>query len=174
MQQCIAGCEKLEATGPDEYQSTVKVSIGPVSARFVSKLNLCDVQPPRQCTLKFSGQGGVAGFGKGETRMTLVPLADGATQLDWTVDAQVGGKLAQIGSRLVEGSVRKMSEDFFTRLRSVLEVVASEQSEAVSSDAVAPEAPKQVPTLDAQTRWLWAAAAVLTLLALGLAAGFVR
>ncbi len=121
LQQCIAGCEKFERTGDDEYKSTVKVSIGPVSARFASTVTLADVVAPVSCTLKFAGQGGVAGFGKGEAHVRLTP-EEGGTKLDWDADASVGGKLAQIGSRLIEASVRKMSDDFFVRFASQLQV----------------------------------------------------
>lgn len=182
LQRCIAGCEKLEPTGEDEYQSTVKVSIGPVSARFVSKLTLSDVQPPRQCTLKFSGQGGVAGFGKGQTSMVLQPQEQGGTRLDWVVDAQVGGKLAQIGSRLVEGSVRMMSEDFFTRLRGVLQAqhapTAAQGAEALGAGAGldAPDSAQPAPRtgMDPRAVGMWAAALALSVLALAMAAGWGR
>ncbi|MES2399307.1 MAG: carbon monoxide dehydrogenase subunit G [Pseudomonadota bacterium] len=121
LQQCIAGCEKFERTGEDEYKSTVKISIGPVSARFASTVTLTDVVAPVSCTLKFAGQGGVAGFGKGEAHVRLSP-EEGGTKLDWDADASVGGKLAQIGSRLIEATVRKMSDDFFVRFANQLQV----------------------------------------------------
>ena len=120
LQQCIAGCEKFERTGDDEYKSTVKISIGPVSARFASTVTLADVVAPVSCTLKFAGQGGVAGFGKGEAHVRLTP-EEGGTKLDWDADASVGGKLAQIGSRLIEATVRKLSDDFFVRFANQLQ-----------------------------------------------------
>ena len=83
-------------------------------------MTLLDMAPPTACTLRFAGQGGVAGFGKGEARVTLTELAPDQTRLDWQADAQVGGKLAQLGARLIEGSVRKMSEDFFQRFAALL------------------------------------------------------
>ncbi|MDB5849388.1 MAG: hypothetical protein JWP29_3140 [Rhodoferax sp.] len=118
---CIAGCEQFDRTGDNSYKSTVKITIGPVSARFTSTVALTDVLPPHSCTLQFAGQGGVAGFGKGEAKVRLMPRDGGAgTQLDWEADAHVGGRLAQIGSRLVEATVRKMSEDFFVRFAAQL------------------------------------------------------
>ncbi|MFZ4287146.1 CoxG family protein [Variovorax sp. HJSM1_2] len=124
LRQCIAGCEKFErAEGEDglNYNCTVKVAIGPVSARFTSTLNLLDVVAPSSCTLQFSGQGGVAGFGKGEAKVQLLPQDGGAsTQLDWQAESQVGGKLAQMGSRLIDAAVRKMSDDFFQRFAAQL------------------------------------------------------
>lgn len=120
LKQSIAGCDQFERTSDTDYASSVKVSIGPVSARFSSTMTLLDMAPPTACTLRFAGQGGVAGFGKGEARVTLTELAPDQTRLDWQADAQVGGKLAQLGARLIEGSVRKMSEDFFLRFAAQL------------------------------------------------------
>jgi uncharacterized protein len=123
LQHCIAGCERFERVAEDEFKSSVKIAIGPVTARFASTISLADVVAPRSCTLRFSGQGGVAGFGKGEARVRLTQLPEG-TQLDWQADAHVGGKLAQIGSRLIEATVRKMSEDFFARFAGQLMAAA--------------------------------------------------
>lgn len=120
LKQSIAGCDQFERTSDTDFASSVKVSIGPVSARFSSTMTLLDMAPPTACTLRFAGQGGVAGFGKGEARVTLTELAPDQTRLDWQADAQVGGKLAQLGARLIEGSVRKMSEDFFLRFAAQL------------------------------------------------------
>ncbi|WP_421954464.1 SRPBCC family protein [Polaromonas sp.] len=139
LRQCIAGCEKFERTGEDEYKSTVKVVIGPVSARFASTVTLADVVEPTSCTLRFAGQGGVAGFGKGEARVVLAPEGEG-TRLDWKADAQVGGRLAQIGSRLIEATVRKMSDDFFVRFAGQLEAAPAEAAaaQAVSAETEIP------------------------------------
>lgn len=121
LRACIAGCEQFERVGEFDYKSTVKISIGPVSARFASTMALADVVAPLSCTLQFAGQGGVAGFGKGAAKVVLMPQDGGAsTQLDWSADAHVGGRLAQIGSRLIEATVRKMSEDFFQRFAAQL------------------------------------------------------
>lgn len=103
----------------------MKISIGPVSARFASTLTLADVVQPSSCTHKFAGQGGVAGFGRGEANVRLAPEA-GGTKLDWDADAHVGGKLAQIGSRLIEATVRKMSDDFFVRFANQLNQVPAD------------------------------------------------
>jgi carbon monoxide dehydrogenase subunit G len=121
LKACIAGCETLERTGDHSFRSVMAVKVGPVSARFNGKLDLTDVQPPRAYTMSFEGQGGAAGFGRGTSRVTLEPEGD-STRLRYTASAQVGGKMAQIGSRLVDAAARKMTEDFFTafeeRLRS--------------------------------------------------------
>lgn len=142
LQQSIAGCESFERVSDTEYTSKVKVGIGPVSARFASTMTLLDLSPPHGCTLRFAGQGGVAGFGKGEARVTLVAQGESETRLDWSADAQVGGKLAQLGSRLIEGSVRKMSEDFFQRFAEQLaQARAGAQAGAVAEAEGASVAP---------------------------------
>ena len=152
LRQSIAGCESFERTGDTTFACTVKVSIGPVAARFTSQVELQEAQPPHHCTLRFSGQGGVAGFGKGEARVVLVETGPAQTRLDWSANAQVGGKIAQLGSRLIEGTVRKMSEDFFQRFAAQLAVPtpASPAAAAVVAEAEADGA-----------RWPWITALLL-------------
>ena len=109
----IPGCESIEQTGDNEFQVTMQAKIGPVSAKFKGKMTLSDIDPPNGYSIGFEGQGGVAGFAKGEARVAL--SADGAqTRLAYTANAQIGGKLAQIGSRLIDGAARKMADQFFT------------------------------------------------------------
>jgi carbon monoxide dehydrogenase subunit G len=136
LRQCIAGCETFERVGDNDYKSTVKIVIGPVSARFSSTVTLADVVPPTQCTLQFAGQGGVAGFGRGEARVVLAPEGEG-TRLDWNADAHVGGRLAQIGSRLIDASVKKMSADFFVRFAAQLDAPTEAAAPAQAATAVA-------------------------------------
>lgn len=160
LRACIAGCEQFERVGEFDYKSTVKISIGPVSARFASTMVLADVVAPLSCTLQFAGQGGVAGFGKGAAKVVLLPQDGGAsTQLDWSADAHVGGRLAQIGSRLIEATVRKMSEDFFQRFAAQLAAqaptvdtasVVADASDA--SDAAAVSAAPAKPPVKAWAR----------------------
>jgi carbon monoxide dehydrogenase subunit G len=147
LRACIAGCEQFERVGENDYKSIVKIAVGPVSARFTSTVTLADVVPPQRCTLQFAGQGGVAGFGKGEARVQLlVPAGGSGTQLDWSADAHVGGRLAQIGSRLIEATVRKMSEDFFLRFAAQLAQPVPRGGEADGAGrANISEAPKVVP-----------------------------
>jgi len=136
---CIAGCEQFERVDDNHYKSTVKISIGPVSARFSSTVALADVVAPQRCTLQFAGQGGVAGFGKGAAQVQLLPQDGGAsTRLDWSAEAHVGGRLAQIGSRLIEATVRKMSEDFFLRFAAQLAKLAQHEAVATMPTAEAP------------------------------------
>lgn len=113
LKACIAGCESLERVGEDQFDAAVAVKVGPVSARFKAKLKLSDVQAPTSYTIHFDGQGGVAGHGKGSAAVTLAPEGSG-TKLSYTAKAQVGGKLAQIGSRLIDAAAGKITEDFFS------------------------------------------------------------
>jgi carbon monoxide dehydrogenase subunit G len=113
LRESIAGCETLERTGDDEYTAAMKVRIGPVNARFKGKLKLSDIVEPRSYRIAFEGQGGAAGFGKGTADVRLEPQGE-STLLSYTAEAQVGGKLAQIGSRLVDAAAAKIAEDFFT------------------------------------------------------------
>lgn len=113
LKACITGCESLERTGDNGFQALVAVRVGPVSARFKGNLTLADVNPPTSYTIHFDGQGGVAGFGKGSAEVRLAPQGEGATSLSYLAKAQVGGKIAQIGSRLVDAAASKIAEDFF-------------------------------------------------------------
>ena len=134
LKRCIAGCESIEATGDNAYKVAMTVAIGPVKAKFKGDLMLEDIDAPNAYTIRFSGQGGVAGFGKGSARVTLLPAGDG-TQLDYTVDAQVGGKIAQVGSRLIDGASKKMADDFFRAFRREVElpVASSDANDVVDA-----------------------------------------
>jgi carbon monoxide dehydrogenase subunit G len=113
---CIPGCEKIEVAGDNEYAIGLGVKVGPVAAKFNGRIRLQDVMAPNGYTLAFEGNGGAAGFGKGSARVKLSPPTEGAgCELDYTAQAQVGGKIAQVGQRLVDGVARSMAEDFFRR-----------------------------------------------------------
>jgi carbon monoxide dehydrogenase subunit G len=112
LKACINGCEAIEEAGPNEYAVTMAVKVGPVSARFKGRLRLSDIKPPTSYTIFFEGQGGIAGFAKGTASVQLTPEGT-ATLLGYRANAQVGGKLAQIGSRLIDASARKIADDFF-------------------------------------------------------------
>jgi uncharacterized protein len=114
LKACIPGCDKFESTGENQYAVGVAVKIGPVAARFAGKVILSDVKPPDSYTISFDGQGGAAGFGKGSSRVTLAAQGTGC-ELAYTVHAQVGGKIAQLGQRLVDNAAKSMAEDFFKR-----------------------------------------------------------
>jgi len=112
LQACIAGCESLERTGDDAFAAVVAVKVGPVSARFKGNVRMTNIQAPTSYTINFDGQGGVAGFGKGSADVSLVSEA-ALTRLKYTARATVGGKMAQIGSRLIDATAAKMTDDFF-------------------------------------------------------------
>ena len=111
----IPGCESIEPDGENAYVVSMSASVGPVKARFKGRMLLTDIDAPHTYTIVFEGQGGAAGFGKGNAHVTLEPDGDEATTLAYTANAQVGGKLAQIGSRLVDGAARKIAGEFFKR-----------------------------------------------------------
>jgi carbon monoxide dehydrogenase subunit G len=112
LKACIAGCESLERTAEDAFVALVAVKVGPVSARFKGNLKLTNVVAPTSYTLNFDGQGGVAGFGKGSADVAL--SSEGTqTRLKYNARAQVGGKMAQVGSRLIDAAASKIAEDFF-------------------------------------------------------------
>ena len=112
LKECIPGCETLELIGENQYKLTLKSKIGPVSARFTGIMTLQDVEVPRAYTMVFKGQGGVAGFAKGQAAVALSPEGEG-TLLVYSVKAMVGGKIAQLGARLIDGVARKLADDFF-------------------------------------------------------------
>ena len=112
LKACVPGCESIEKTAENEYAVLMTARIGPVSAKFKGKLALSDLNPPNSYSIAFEGQGGVAGFGKGGAKVQLIPEA-GNTKLSYQVKANVGGKLAQIGSRLVDAAAKKLAEEFF-------------------------------------------------------------
>ena len=124
LKACIPGCESIERTAENEYAVLMVARVGPVSAKFKGKLSLSDIQPPTSYAMAFEGQGGPAGFAKGGARVSLA--AEGAqTRLRYEAKANIGGKLAQIGSRLVDAAAKKVSDDFF---RSFNEKVAAGHS----------------------------------------------
>lgn len=112
LRACIPGCESIEKTGDNEYTATVAAALGPVRARFGGKLRLEDVVPPVSYTIRFEGQGGAAGFAKGSSQVTLDEYGP-ETILRYAVNAQVGGKLAQVGNRLIDSAALKLADDFF-------------------------------------------------------------
>ncbi len=164
LQTCIPGCEKFELTEPDTYAVTTAIKIGPVAARFSGRVRLSDIVPPQSYTLGFDAQGGVAGFGKGQAAVRLVPT-DAGCELTYTVQSTVGGKLAQLGQRLIDGASRSLAEDFFRRFE---EALAKRYPAAPSDTATAPavQAPAPAPLLPA---WGWGLITVVVAAAVYLA-----
>ena len=120
LRQCIPGCESLEKTADNELRATAAVKIGPISARFNGKVQLTDLDPPTSYRISGEGQGGVAGFAKGGANVRLADDGDANTLLNYVVNAQVGGKIAQLGARLIDGTAKKLAGDFFEKFGSVV------------------------------------------------------
>ena len=119
LKQCVPGCEFIEKTSPTDMNAKVTLKIGPVKASFTGKITLSELDPPNGYTISGEGSGGVAGFAKGGAKVHLE--ADGeATILHYTVDAQIGGKLAQLGARLIDATAKKLAGDFFTKFGEVV------------------------------------------------------
>lgn len=113
LKACIPGCETIERVADNEYELTMTAKVGPVNAKFKGKMTVSEADPPRAYTLVFEGQGGVAGFAKGRASVALTPQ-DAGTRLAYTAKAIVGGKLAQVGARLIDGVAKKLADQFFT------------------------------------------------------------
>lgn len=115
LRQCIPGCESVERVTESEFKMTMVAAVGPVKAKFTGKLTIVDPMPPESYAIAFEGSGGVAGFGKGRAEVGLTQESDTVTVLTYRANATVGGKIAQVGSRLIDGVARKMAEGFFER-----------------------------------------------------------
>jgi len=126
LKSCIPGCESIVPAGGDQFEVAMTAKVGPVSAKFKGKLTLSDLNPPHSYSMTFEGQGGVAGFAKGGAQVSLAPDGE-ATRLGYAVKANVGGKLAQIGSRLIDGAARKLADQFFTNLNKRLAAAEAEK-----------------------------------------------
>jgi len=122
LQSAIPGCESLTLIGENEYEAALSVAIGPVKAKFKGKLKLSDLQPPASYRIAFEGQGGQAGHGKGTAQVRLEAVSANECLLHYEVQASVGGKIAQIGSRLIDMAAQKMANDFFASFNSQLQL----------------------------------------------------
>jgi carbon monoxide dehydrogenase subunit G len=118
LKQCVPGCEQLDVIGENEFQATATVKVGPVKARWKGKIKLSDLDPPNSYRITGEGEGGVAGFAKGGAVVSLADK-DGGTLLSYNVEAQIGGKLAQLGQRLINSAAKKTADDFFERFKAV-------------------------------------------------------
>jgi carbon monoxide dehydrogenase subunit G len=134
---CLPGCEAFERTGDDSYKVVMAARVGPVSAKFTGNMTMTDVDAPNGYTLHFQGQGGAAGFARGEARVTLAPEGEQQTALTYVAKAQVGGKLAQIGSRLIDGAAAKLVDDFFARFTARLAPPAESADDTATAPAEA-------------------------------------
>lgn len=149
LKACIPGCESLEKTSDTEMNAKVRLRIGPVSATFTGKVTLSDIDPPNGYRISGEGQGGVAGFAKGGA---VVALRDdgGATVLDYNVDAQVGGKIAQVGARLIDGTARKLADEFFGKFAAMIGGSSAAAVAGTPSAAEPAPAPAVAPSAAAQ------------------------
>lgn len=146
LKACIPGCESLEATSESEMTAVAAIKLGPIAARFSGRIKLSDVDPPNGYTLSGEGKGGPAGFAKGAAKVRLAPVPEG-TLLTYTVEAQVGGKIAQLGARLIDASAKSMADQFFTKF--------AEQVQALVPKSATATVPRSAPADSrAATPWL--------------------
>jgi carbon monoxide dehydrogenase subunit G len=175
LKKCLPGCESVELVSPDLFQVLITVAIGPLKAKFKGTLHVTEINEPQSCVLVFEGQGGAVGFGKGSSSVSLKTV-EGGTELTYSAQAHVGGKLAQIGSRLIDSVAKKMSDDFFKAFNQELggqsSTTTSSAPHAVDSTAsavnsIAIAAPQSAATSQGSSQtqqvpasWLIIAAAV--------------
>lgn len=191
LQRSIPGCETVEKVSDTELNAALTLKVGPVKAKFKGNVKLIDLMPPQQYTIVGEGQGGVAGFGKMKATVTLTEV-EGGTQLNYVADAQVGGKLAQVGSRLIEGTAAKLAQEFFDAFEKnvVPEAALAPAGEpdlssagvadaaepaidaaAVPAAAAAPAKPADPPNpVHSVPRWVWIAG-IVTAFVIALAVG---
>lgn len=160
LKQCIPGCDKVESTGPDAYSIGMALKIGPVSAKFTGKITLSDINPPQSYTISFEGQGGPAGHGKGSAKVQLTPTGKGHT-LSYSVQASVGGKVAQLGQRLIDGAAKSLAEDFFKRFDAAMQ---AKYPQAYASAVDTTHTPSPAPAANSGSLIWWLAGAAVVLL----------
>ena len=138
LRQCIPGCQSLERDTDTSFRAIAKIKVGPVSASFKGGVQLLDIDPPNGYRIQGEGEGGIAGFAKGGAKVWLAANGDG-TRLSYDVEAQIGGKLAQLGSRLIDGVARKMADQFFTKFAEIVaQPNAADTSEHLPADTASP------------------------------------
>ena len=142
LKAAIPGCESLEKTSETEMKASASIKIGPISARFTGKVQLSDIDPPNGYTIGGEGQGGVAGFAKGGAKVHLEPDGE-ATLLRYEVNAQVGGKIAQLGARLIDATAKSMADQFFNRFTAHLTPPEAAPAEARAEAATVSAAPRE-------------------------------
>ena len=159
LKACVPGCESITLVNENEYQVQMTARVGPVSAKFRGRLSLFDIKPPTSYSLAFEGQGGPAGFAKGAAQVRLVPEKD-QTKLIYDVKASVGGKLAQIGSRLIDAAAKKVADEFFSNFTK--RMAGADDATVVmhpepAHGAAAPAAPAPMPGISNTTLIFFAA-----------------
>ena len=139
LKACIPGCQSLTGSVADGYEAVVKQKVGPVSATFTGIVHLSDIVEGKSLRIAGEGKGGVAGFAKGGADVVLEATGDG-TRLSYDVDASVGGKIAQLGSRIIDGFAKKMADEFFTRFQDAVEGPDEGPEDGLSEDMAATDA----------------------------------
>jgi carbon monoxide dehydrogenase subunit G len=165
LKACIPGCQKFEPSGDQKFAVAAGIKMGPVSALFNGSVQLTDIVAPQSYKLNFDAQGGVAGFGKGEAAVEIKPLEKGC-ELNYTVHSSVGGKIAQLGQRLVDGVAKNMAEDFFKRFEAELEKKYPPAPEPAGLGS----APAPSQTSAGLPAWMWGLGLVVVLAAVAIAA----
>jgi hypothetical protein len=138
LKQCIPGCEEIEQSGENEFSAKVKAKVGPVNSRFSGKVTLSNLNPPESYTISGEGSGGAAGFAKGGADVKLEEIDASQTKLSYKVDAQVGGKLAQLGQRLIQSTANKYAKQFFDKFEEIV-------GQGAPADSAAAEGAQSVP-----------------------------
>jgi carbon monoxide dehydrogenase subunit G len=149
LKQCIPGCETVDKVSDTEFTARVAIAVGPVKAKFSGKVALADLKPPESYTISGEGQGGVAGFGKGSATVRLEAEAPAVTMLRYTAQASVGGKLAQIGARLVDATARKLADEFFGKFAAVVGAPAEPAAAPAAAAASTVATPETAPATTA-------------------------
>lgn len=132
LKECVPGCESMTGSVEEGFEAAVVQKVGPVKARFTGLVQLSDLRPQQGLTISGEGKGGPAGFAKGGAKVSLEPI-EGGTRLTYEVEANVGGKLAQLGSRIIEGFAKKMADEFFSRFQDAVEGPDAEEETADAS-----------------------------------------
>ena len=143
--RCIPGCEGMEATSPTERTARVTVKVGPVRARFVGHVRMEDIRPNEGCVLRFQGSGGAAGMAKGHSNVELTD-EDGGTRLRYTAQAAIGGKLGQVGGRMIDAASKQMADQFFTAFNGQMVGVPVTGAEPAPAPETAPAATAAAPS----------------------------
>ncbi|MBY6044648.1 CoxG family protein [Phaeobacter italicus] len=145
LMKAVPGCQEMAGNAEDGFSAVVVQKVGPVKATFKGTVTLSDLDAPNSLTLRGEGKGGAAGFAKGDARVTLADTEDGQTLLTYEVEAKVGGKLAQLGSRIIDGFAKKMADQFFERFQAEIEGDGAEDAAAAEDQPETGEESEETP-----------------------------
>jgi len=160
LKACVPGCESIARVNDNEYQVQMTAKVGPVSAKFRGRLSLFDIKAPQSYSLAFEGQGGAAGFAKGAAQVKLSPEGS-QTKLSYDVKANVGGKLAQIGSRLVDAAARKVADEFFRNFTRKMSAPVEDETVVMEAEPHGAAGDAALPSVSNTTLILFAAGALV-------------